>query len=581
MKNRDNMKRHNNSANLAAIACTLVAVLFGARGFSQSSAQMPARPQAPPPAKQDAAQSPAMRVTSRLVQVNVIVQDKDGNPVTGLTKDDFVLLDQGQKQQIATFSEQKSVLTAKSVAAASPNLFTNRFEEGANAQPPLTVIVIDSYAARYWDMHSNMCPPPPPLPPFPLCAVGPIFHEVEKFISHMQPQDRVALYELGDKLYLLQDFTSDASALHRALDRGKQYIPPSFTSSKLDPLDMDAHTMDAMHVIADRLANVPGRKNLVFLSPGFPPTPNLILTTQKIDETSKSLGNADLPVSAVDPLGLNGGDPAIGPVPSGGGGGKGGGHGTLAPPPGAIAARVAMAGRVPRRTDFDFSKKLAELSGGRAYENTNDLAGAIRRVIDASSATYLLGYYPDHNKWNGEFREIKVKVNRPSVEIRARRGYYAVADTASASERNSQKLAEAIRSPLESTDLSLDVQVDAANDSGARQLRVKISLDPSQLHFQQQGDRWTDNVGEYWAEFDGEGHQVGTHSQTLNLRPTLDEYKTFVQKAFSFSETVPIADDAEEVRLVVRDGKEGAIGSVIIPLAKLFAQSATQAPPRN
>ncbi len=575
------MKRRNNPVSLAAIACALIAVSFGARGFAQSPAQAPARSQAPPQAKQDAAQSSTLRVTSRLVQVNVIVHDRDGNPVTGLTKDDFVLLDQGQRQQLATFSEQKSSLTADSAAAAPANLFTNRFAPGDNAQPPLTVIVIDSYSARYWDVHSNMCPPPPPLPPLPLCATGPMFHEVEKFISRMQPQDRVALYELGDKLYLLQDFTSDASALLRALDRGKQYIPPSFTSSKLDPVDMDAHTMDAMHAIADSLANVPGRKNLVFLSPGFPPTTDLIITTQKIDETSKSLGNADLPLSAVDPLGLNGGDPDTGPVPSGGGGGKGGFHAALAPPPGAIAARMAMAGRVPRRTDFDFSKNLADLSGGRAYENTNDLAGAIRRVIDASSATYLLAYYPDHNKWNGEFREIKVKVNRSGVDVRARSGYYAVADTASAPARSAEELAQAIRSPLESTDLSLDVQVEAANDSGARQLRVKISLDPSQLHFQQQGDRWTDNIGEYWAEFDGEGHQVGTHSQTLNLRPSQGDYKEFIAKEFGFSETVPIADGAQEVRLVVRDGKDGAIGSVIIPLAKLFAPSTAQTAPKK
>ena len=58
------------------------------------------------------------------------------------------------------------------------------------------------------------------------------------------------------------------------------------------------------------------------------------------------------------------------------------------------------------------------------------------KVIDDSASTYILSYYPDHNKWNGEFREIKVKVNRSGVEVRARKGYFAVADTASATERD-------------------------------------------------------------------------------------------------------------------------------------------------
>jgi VWFA-related protein len=560
----------------AAVMCAACA----ASAFAQS---------APPhPPDQGNQKTAPLRVTSRLVQVNVIVQDKDGHPVMGLTKDDFILTDQGQKQQIAAFSEQKSLLTANG-AAPSPNLFTNRFAQGTNAQPPLTVIVLDSYNARYWDLRSSLCPPPPPPPThFQVCAVGPMFQEAEKFIGQMQPQDRVALYEFGDKLYLLQDFTSDPAALRRGLEKGKQYVPVSFPPYQTD--NMDRYTMDAMHAIADRLASVAGRKNLIWLSPGFLPATMRAVTDSKISATAKTLGNADLPLSELNVKGMYVEDSVSGggSVPGGGGGGggpHGGGVSGGAPPTPAFVAGeygpVARAGRPPSLHTFDFSKELADMSGGRAIENTNDLAGAIRRVINDSSATYLLSYYPDHNKWNGEFREIQVKVNRPGVEVRSRTGYYAVAETSSAPEVNARKLGEAIRSPQESTDLGLDVQADGVDAVGARQLKVKISLDPNQLHFQQQGARWTDNLIEIWAEFDSEGRQVATHSQTLNLKPAQEEYKAFLQRAFSFSETVPLAEGAEEVRLVVRDGKDGAIGSVIIPLAKLFAPTATGAGVKN
>jgi hypothetical protein len=71
------------------------------------------------------------------------------------------------------------------------------------------------------------------------------------------------------------------------------------------------------------------------------------------------------------------------------------------------------------------------------------------------------------------------------------------------------------------------------------------------------------------------------HSQTFNLRPSQDNYKAFLEKEFSFSETVTVADGADVVRLVVRDGENGAIGSVDIPLAGLFAQTVTQTPPKK
>ena len=509
---------------------------------------------------------PSVRVTTRLVQVSVLVHDSDGKPITGLTKEDFVLFDQGQRQQIVSFSEQTNRLTALN-AAVAPNLFSNRSAQGASAQPPLTVIVIDAYNTYWHDVfwhppivcHFPDRPCPPPL-------MGTVFSQVEKFIGQMQPQDRVALYELADQLYLLQDFTSDPSALQRGLERGREYAKKlSYHWSNTVTAEMAAHTMDGMHAIADRLATVPGRKNLIWLSIGFPY--QRVITDVKMDKTAKTLGNADLPLYAVDAHGLSAGGIG-GPVP--GGGGRGAVSGVDGPTPASGSYDVAATGGGPPG-EFNGIRNLSEASGGRAFYNTNDLAGSIRRAIDDSSSTYLLGYYPDHNKWDGEFREIKVKVNQPGVEVRSRKGYYAVANPTTGPQRQAEQMAEAIRSPLEATDLGFDVQADAIDVPGARQLKVKITLDAGQLRFQQQGVRWTDHITGVWAEFDTEGRQVGTNSETINLNPTQNAYKQLLQNGFSFSETVALANDAAEVRLVLRDGGNGSIGSVTIPLARLFA----------
>ncbi len=581
--NKKNIARPIHFARLPVLACALFVIFGAAVGFSQSPTQQ--TPPVPPSssAKQDEAQQNTLRVTSRLVQVSVTVHEKDGHPVTDLTKDDFKVFDRGRPQQIATFAEQKSLLKANS-AATPANLFTNRFAPGANAQPPLTVIVLDAFNTRYWDLF--WCPPPFGTP---RCATAPMFNEVEKFISHMQPQDRVALYELAGNLYLLQDFTNDPATLARGLNRGREFSGSlHFAGSQMGQIEMSSYTMAAMRDIANRLANIPGRKNLVWLSTGFPPAG--ILSDEKMDMTAKALANDDFPLSAINALGLqndmSGGGGGNGPVPGGGGGpgnsksAKGG----IPPTPAMVNGDVGVrgtSGRTPRGSDFEFTEELAELSGGRAYHSTNDLSGAIRRAIDSSSHTYLLGYYPDHDKWKGEFRSIKVKVDRPGVEVAARKGYYAVADTASAPEKEMEKMSEAIHSPIETSDLGFDVQVDAVDARGVRQLNVQISLDPAQLRFERQGERWIDNVSELWIEYDARGNRAVTHTRTINLRPSLDYYSEFLQKNLELSETLNVLDNAQEVRLVLHDRGNGAVGSVIIPLAKLFAQTSTPPEKKN
>jgi VWFA-related protein len=545
---------------LAVIAITLC--LAGAEiGFAQS---VPPPPALPTPSPQS-----AVHVTTRVVQVSVTVQDVNGKPVKGLTKDDFVLLDGGKPQHIPSTSEGTRGFTGTG-ASADPNHFTNVLAAGNGAAPPLTVIVLDVYNTWYHDYYWRPGPPDYPCLPLhcPPPLMGTLFTQVEKFIGQMQPQDRVAIYQLNDQLDLLQDFTNDPSALQRGLDRGKKTAGTQtyLTCAQNDQAQMSNRTMVAMDLIADRLRRIPGRKNLIWLSTGFPF--RKVTTTAKMDSTAETLGDRDLPLFAIDADGLA--------APLGGGGGP-------VPQAGARGPSADM-GPTPSQIGngdgficpsapgvFNAVKNLSEMSGGRAFSNTNDFAGAIRQVIDDSSASYVLDYYPDHNNWNGEFREIKVRVNRPGVEVHARRGYFAVIDNATGPENDAERVADALQIPAETTDLAFDVQVEAIAGSGARQLKLKIILDPNQLRFRPQDGRWTDNITEYSAQFDSEGQQLGTNSQTINLKPSPDAYKLLLFKGLSFSETVQVENNATELRLVLRDAGNGVIGSVMIPLSRFFA----------
>jgi VWFA-related protein len=70
-------------------------------------------------------------------------------------------------------------------------------------------------------------------------------------------------------------------------------------------------------------------------------------------------------------------------------------------------------------------RTLAENTDGIATVNSNDLDRGLRRIADDLSSYYLLGYYSTNTKLDGQFRRISVKINRPGVEVRARRGYRA------------------------------------------------------------------------------------------------------------------------------------------------------------
>src|SRR5580658_10005069 len=106
------------------VLMTSALCLIGTAPAFAQSVPPPPTPALPSPSPQS-----AVHVTTRIVQVRVTVHDKDGNPVTGLTKDDFTLLDQGSLQQVTSFSEQTNALTANSGVPA-PNVFTNRFPQG-------------------------------------------------------------------------------------------------------------------------------------------------------------------------------------------------------------------------------------------------------------------------------------------------------------------------------------------------------------------------------------------------------------------------------------------------------------------
>jgi VWFA-related protein len=506
--------------------------------------------------------------------VNVIAQDGNGRPVTDLTKDDFTVLDESTTQKIAFFTPltgppAPSVSTA--VAPAANRVFSNRLEAQPGISTSVTVILFDAVNTDFNDMSYAEA-------------------QVLKFARQAQPEDQVALYLLTpSKLYILHDFTGDSATLVRVLGGAKknsdtsdpEVVAANAANKRMNKALSDAFaesnryykgwtvskagvTSEAMKFIAKRVSTIPGRKNLVWVSSGFPlyfgygsEIGNVGSGGRRdfsglLSDTAKALNNANVSVYPVDARGLIAED-------------------VLSMVNGNN--RTGMTAAAPDDRPFETMNTIAAGTGGRAFYNGNDIAASIRHAINDSRESYAIGYYPDHNKWDGSFRQITVKVNRPGITLRYRGGYFATAEGANTPDYQKQVLADAVRSPIQLIDLGLEVHAEPLEAPGGRQLKVQIRVNPDQMHFEQSGDRWTDSIEVAWVELSADGRIVVRGGHTLAVRPAQSGHDEILREGLAFSEHVSVKGEAVEMRLVVRDEGSGAMGSVNIPLAGMFAKT--------
>jgi VWFA-related protein len=517
------------------------------------------------------AQTPSFRVATRLIQVNVIVTDHRGAPVTGLARDAFEILDQGLPQKLAFFSEQKPAPAnpAAQTERKSAMVFSNRPDENAPGPRSVTVVLFDRLNTRFED-------------------AGFAKARLEKFLGGVRADDRIALYGLSDRLVILHDFTEDAAALKRALDEFKpaetmETKETTFKESRTGHPAMDflnnrgdqtasdismtgrvLETAAALEAIAHHLAGIPGRKNLVWVSNAFPinigtfqrripgARPQKDDYSAQVDKAAQALSNADVSIYPVDAQGLM-------------------------PPQGdynAVNARqqgVRQLSLTLPTTDLapiaerETMQNLADTTGGLIFFDTNDIGGAVRRAIDDSAYTYTVGYYPDHGEWDGKFREIKVKVNRPGVEVRSRRGYLAVADAPSTASPVSME--ELIRRPLELNEVGISVEAEKVAD---RQFKIHLRFDTSAVRFEQKDGRWNAQLEVLWEELGEDGRNVAGHGQTLTFRLSPETYAKLPEDGLKISSVETVDEKAVELRFAARDPATGAAGSVYIPVHGLI-----------
>jgi VWFA-related protein len=138
-----------------------------------------------------------LRVETHLVEVSIVARDSKGQAVKGLTKDDFKLFDNSKEVSIEVFAGLPATPTA--VAPLPPNVFSNRVQ---GLLPSVTLVLLDGLNTSFHDQSWAQS-------------------EVVRFLEKLRPEDRVAIFSLGEHLNVLQNFSSDPQLLLAALRNAK------------------------------------------------------------------------------------------------------------------------------------------------------------------------------------------------------------------------------------------------------------------------------------------------------------------------------------------------------------------------
>jgi VWFA-related protein len=189
-------------------------------------------------------------------------------------------------------------------------------------------------------------------------------------------------------------------------------------------------TVNGLYAIIEQMRRLPGRKSLVLFSEGIALPPAV---QQRFIGVTDAANRANVSIYTMDAMGLRATSEQasirdqVNHAGAGGGGILGGGK----TGGGALSESLENNEDVLRQDARHGLMGLARDTGGASFDNTNNLRAGFERIDNDLHNYYLLGYSPTNEKFDGRFREIAVKVNRPGVTVSARRGYFGLRDPVS------------------------------------------------------------------------------------------------------------------------------------------------------
>jgi VWFA-related protein len=545
-------------------------------------------PQNPP---QEVPPEDVVRITTELVQTDIVVTDKNDRIVPDLKLDDFELYDNGHKQDLK-FSEFVSTDSGqpsnalKDIARTAPGVDTSVARDlTAKDVKRVVAFVIDDVT----------------IPPEDMPRVRDMLTD---FVTNkMQSGDLVAIVRTVGGKGLLEQFTSDRQILKRAIAQlGVRSIPPYLSfesddtgriSSPPSPLADTTATqtinsgsefagpsegtnqipraMLALSVsnnLVDSLRQIPGRKSLVLVSGGLPlfnVDSGAIVGDigQLFNILKDNAMRSGVVINTMDIRGLRATGVVASFVNTPGKSALGGG--TFAGGDASTVGRGADMALLGDRTLTEqlTLRALAGDTGGVSVVNSNNFSEGLDRVLNRSKGYYRLAYRPSE-KFDRKFHKLEIKVRRSGAHVYAAGGYFAREDNPAKPANKDEEIILAAKSPLAKRDLDVAAELQYTFlPNNQAQLDINTFIDAHKLNLKR------DAEGKYQSTFDVVGFVVdqlgrakGGISQTVKANLTEADYQRALSTGLTYTASTQLPPGYYQVRLVVREVDTGNIGTV-------------------
>jgi len=213
---------------------------------------------------------------------------------------------------------------------------------------------------------------------------------------------------------------------------------------------------------------------------------------------------------------------------------------------------------------IDTLKTFAEMTGGRAFYNSNDLASGFKRAADDSSTYYVLGYYMNTRNSKPGWRKLQVAVQRKDVEVRARTGYFVTNATVDPDLTHKADIGFALSSPFDSTGIAVTVKWQGTSPDGTKK-KVAFALHLPASGLIDEADKNRFDV-DFIAQASLNGTTVGSAGQTTKGTVPAAGLAKIKADGIFYQNALELPPGNYAVRFVVRNNLSGQIGSVTAPL---------------
>jgi VWFA-related protein len=522
-------------------------------------------------APQDQTIQPPVTFRSEInyVEVDARVLDGQGAFVPGLTAADFQVLEDGKPQKVDAFS--------------FINIPVERQARPLFAKAPIERDVADNitgYDGRVYvivldDQHTH------PLRSQRLKVAA------RQFVTrYMGANDTAAIVYTSGRADVAQEFTNSQRRLLAAVDK---FMGRKLRSSTLerfeeeqrtrgtrqqgdridDPFDqeramMARTTLDSLRNLSNYLAGISGRrKAIIYFSEGvdydifdvFNTSGGASAVLQASRDAVAAATRANVSIYGIDPRGLGaGGDDLIEVQDT--------------PQDTSLNLGLQTFGNEVQRSQ-DSLRVLSSETGGFAVVNRNDMATAFERVVADNSAYYLLGYYSSNERRDGRFRKIEVKVARPGLTVRSRKGYVAARGRNEVKDdgRTAPELRAALTSPLPTSALPLALAAavfKGGDGKGAVVLSTLIAARDLDLV---EKDGLFNNQLELVvtaANYGGKSFPGDRATLTLAMKP--DSVQRLRAGGFRILNSIDLPPGRYQLRVAARESNTKRAGSVVYDL---------------